>query len=88
MYFRHADFLCHKKGGNRCYAIAGEHRDYYSIFGKGNCVMAHPSDLSPALVALQAKVRGVGHQGERHILLEDFFAGPNDFRKTALGRAS
>jgi xanthine dehydrogenase YagS FAD-binding subunit len=86
MYFRHPHFICYKKGGNQCYAVAGEHRDYYSIFGKGKCVMAHPSDLAPVLVALQARVKAVSHQGERYIPLEDFFAGPNDPRKTTLGR--
>ena len=48
MYFRHPLFLCFKKGGNRCFAVTGEHRDYHSIIRYGRCVMAHPSDMAPA----------------------------------------
>ena len=84
MYFRHPDFLCHKKGGARCYAVTGEHRDYYSILGYGKCVMAHPSDMAPALVALKAKAIIAGEDGERRTPLEDLFSGPDHPRETIL----
>jgi len=84
MYFRNPDFACHKKGKSRCYAIAGEHRDYYSILEYGKCVMAHPSDMAPALIALTAKAIIAGSNGEREIALEDLFLGPNDVRETSL----
>ena len=84
MYFRHPDFLCHKKGGARCYAITGDHRDYSSILGHGKCVMAHPSDMAPALVALKAKAIIAGRDGERQAPLEDLFSGPNHPRETIL----
>ena len=44
----------------------------------GNLVNAVPSaDMPPILIALGAVVRIVGVKGEREMLLEDFFVGPN-----------
>jgi xanthine dehydrogenase YagS FAD-binding subunit len=57
-YFRKKDnfFNCLRKGGNMCYAMAGESR-YHSIFGAlAACVAVNPSDTAPALVALNAKI--------------------------------
>ena len=57
-YFRKKDnfFNCIRKGGNMCYAMAGENR-YHSIFGAlAACVAVNPSDIAPALVALNAKI--------------------------------
>jgi xanthine dehydrogenase YagS FAD-binding subunit len=57
-YFRKTDnrFDCIRKGGNMCYAMAGENR-YHSIFGAIKaCVAVNPSDTAPALVALNAKI--------------------------------
>jgi len=57
-YFRKKDnfFFCLRKGGNMCYAMAGENR-YHSIFGAtAACVAVNPSDTAPALVALNAKI--------------------------------
>ncbi len=58
-YFRNPDnrFHCVRKGGKKCYALAGENR-YHSIFGavKG-CFAVNPSDTAPALVALNAKIK-------------------------------
>jgi xanthine dehydrogenase YagS FAD-binding subunit len=49
-------FDCIRKGGNMCYAMAGENR-YHSIFGAIKaCVAVNPSDTAPALVALNAKI--------------------------------
>ena len=31
-YFRNEEFVCYKKGGNRCFAPAGENQ-YHAIFG-------------------------------------------------------
>jgi xanthine dehydrogenase YagS FAD-binding subunit len=50
-------FDCIRKGGNMCYAMAGENR-YHSIFGAVQaCVAVNPSDTAPALVALNAKIK-------------------------------
>lgn len=84
LYFRHLDFLCHKKGGEKCYALTGEHRYYHSIMKYGKCVMAHPSDLAPALIALKAKVVIATSEGEKRVPLQDFFLGPNHFTETLL----
>src|SRR5512147_1989166 len=57
-YFRSADnrFDCIRKGGNMCYAMAGDSR-YHSIFGGMKaCFAVNPSDTAPALVALNAKI--------------------------------
>ena len=57
-YFRKAEnrFPCLRKGGQICYAIAGENR-YHSIFGLVKaCAAVNPSDTAPALVALNAKI--------------------------------
>jgi xanthine dehydrogenase YagS FAD-binding subunit len=84
VYFRHPHFICFKKGGSKCYAATGEHRYYHSILKIGKCVMAHPSDIGPALVALKAKAITVSANGERKVPMEDFFLGPNHFTETIL----
>jgi xanthine dehydrogenase YagS FAD-binding subunit len=49
-------FNCIRKGGTTCYAMAGDNR-YHSIFGAVNkCIAVHPSDVAPALIALNAKI--------------------------------
>jgi xanthine dehydrogenase YagS FAD-binding subunit len=84
VYFRHPHFICFKKGGNKCYAAAGEHRYYHSILKNGKCVMAHPSDIGPAFVALKARATIVSANREREVPMEDFFLGPNHFTETIL----
>ncbi len=84
LYFRHHDFLCFKKGGSRCYATMGEHRFYHSILKYGKCVMAHPSDLAPALIALKAEVMIMGPYGSKKVPLQELFLGPNHYTETVL----
>ena len=72
-YYRNPNnrFPCLRKGGGRCYAIEGDNR-YHSIFGgsvEEGCYAVHPSDLAPALIALDAKVR----TSKRTIEVEDLF---------------
>ena len=60
-YYRNPNnrFPCLRKGGGRCYAIEGDNR-YHSIMGgsvEGGCYAVHPSDLAPALIALNAKIK-------------------------------
>ena len=72
-YYRNPQnrFPCLRKGGGRCYAIDGDNR-YHSIFG-GNvdqgCYAVHPSDIAPALIALDASIMTT----KRAIRAEDFF---------------
>jgi xanthine dehydrogenase YagS FAD-binding subunit len=57
-YFRKPEnrFDCIRKGGNQCFAMMGDNR-YHSIFGNVNkCIAVHPSDIAPALIALNATI--------------------------------
>ena len=84
MYFRHPDFLCYKKGGRTCYAVSGEHRFDHSVINYGKCVVAHPSDMAPALIALNARAIIATSNAERQVPLKDFFPGPDDYTETVL----
>jgi xanthine dehydrogenase YagS FAD-binding subunit len=73
-YFRKPEnrFPCIRKGGDKCFAMSGDNR-YHSIFGTAKgiaCIAVHPSDVAPALIALNAKV--VTNNG-RTIPIEEFF---------------
>lgn len=74
-YFRHADFVCLQKSGEVCYAQGGENR-YHAILGGGPCFFAHPSDVAPALVVLDAQARIVGAKGERTVPVEKLYRLP------------
>lgn len=57
-YFRSSNnrFYCTRKGGDSCYAMAGDNR-YHSIFGGvRGCMAVNSSDTAPALVALDARI--------------------------------
>jgi xanthine dehydrogenase YagS FAD-binding subunit len=57
-YFRKPEnrFNCIRKGGTECFAMMGDNR-YHSIFGNVNkCIAVHPSDIAPALIALNATI--------------------------------
>ena len=73
-YFR-GDFHCLRKGGDTCFAEAGENQ-YHAILGWDRCYMVHPSDTASALVALGARVTIAGPKGRRTIPLESFFVLP------------
>jgi len=75
-YYR-GDFHCLRKGGNTCYAIAGESH-YHCIFGGSGCYIVHPSDTAPAFQALGASVRVVSRSGSRLVSMEEFFVLPAD----------
>jgi xanthine dehydrogenase YagS FAD-binding subunit len=73
-YFR-GPFDCWLKGGDTCYMRDGESK-YAAIFEQGPCRSAHPSDLTPALVALDATVTLASASGERTIAVADLLAPP------------
>lgn len=76
-YFRGAGFKdCFRKGGNGCYAPGGENR-YHAVFGGANCFIVHPSDLAPALLALDARVAIASAKGTRVVSMEKFYVGPD-----------
>ena len=85
-YYR-GDFHCLRKGGDTCYAAAGENQ-YHCIFGGGPCFIVHPSDTAPALIVLGAAVQVVGPRGTRRVPLEEFYVLPEADveRETTLGR--
>jgi xanthine dehydrogenase YagS FAD-binding subunit len=75
-YFKNEEFLCYKKGGNRCFAPAGENQ-YHAIFGNdGPSHIVHPSSLAVPFVAYGAKFRVVSASGEREIAAADYFTLP------------
>jgi xanthine dehydrogenase YagS FAD-binding subunit len=75
-YFR-SEVTCWLKGGADCFARGGRN-DYHAILGTGAvpCVAVHPSDLAPALVALDAEVVIEGPRGARTELVADLIQGP------------
>lgn len=73
-YFR-GDFACWLKGGTECYARDGENK-YSAIFDQSPCVAVHPSDLAPALVALDAEVITEGPDGTHTVPVADLLAAP------------
>lgn len=88
-YFRGKLFTdCIRKGGGTCYAQAeGSENQYHAIMGGDICAMVYPSDLAPALMALEAKVEIAGPKGRRVVPLEQFYVKPekNPLRETVLG---
>jgi xanthine dehydrogenase YagS FAD-binding subunit len=83
-YFR-GDYECTRKGGEMCYAVGGENQ-YHCIFGGGACVIVHPSDMAPALIALDATVRTIGPKGARVVPLEKFYVLPEQDATRETGR--
>jgi xanthine dehydrogenase YagS FAD-binding subunit len=76
-YFRGKAFKnCLRKGGDYCYAPAGENQ-YHAVLGAGNCYMVYPSDLAPALMALNARVEIAGVKGSRTVPIEQFYVHPD-----------
>jgi xanthine dehydrogenase YagS FAD-binding subunit len=73
-YYRNG-FDCYKAGGDRCFSAGGENQ-LHAIFGGGPSYIVHPSDLAPALVAMDATFRVVGPAGERTMPAADFFVLP------------
>ncbi len=76
-YFRGKLFSdCMRKGGATCYGQNGENQ-YHAIMGGDVCCMAYPSDMAPALIALDAKAEIAGPKGTRIIPLEKFYISPD-----------
>ena len=80
-YYRSPLIPCLKKGGDRCYALAGDTR-LLCVTGGDRCYIVHPSDTAVALSALDARLETAGPNGQRELALSDFFAGPGrDIRR-------
>lgn len=74
-YYRHPLTPCLKRGGDRCYALAGVGK-YLCVTGGDRCFIVHPSDLAVALSALGATADIATAAGERTAALADYFVGP------------
>src|SRR5919108_677753 len=86
-YYRSRHLDCWLKGGDECPAYDGENQ-FHALFGGGPCYAVHPSDLAPALLALNAQVRLQGRGGARTLPIAEFFSLPTENRRheTAVGR--
>jgi xanthine dehydrogenase YagS FAD-binding subunit len=79
-YFYDTGFeTCNKRRpGSGCAAIDGFNR-YHAILGASeSCIAVHPSDMSVALVALDAVVQVRNARGARQLPLNDFLRLPGD----------
>jgi xanthine dehydrogenase YagS FAD-binding subunit len=79
-YYRNHLFQCWLKGGDECQAYDGQNQ-LHALFGGGPCYAVHPSDLAPALLALDAEVHLRGPGGERTLPLAEFYALPEPGRR-------
>ncbi len=75
-YYR-AGVDCYRAGGNTCYADTpqGQNREH-CLFGAARCIAVTPSDVAPAVVALEGGIVIAGGEGERVVPAGDFFIGP------------
>lgn len=80
-YFRSPHFRCWLKGGSACDAREGQNQ-FHAVFDTGVCRAVHPSDLACALVLFDARIRVRGPRGERTLAVSEFFAPPEDARRT------
>lgn len=85
-YFR-GEQHCWLKGGSECFARPGQNK-YMAIFDQSPCVAVHPSDLAPALVALDASVVVEGSGGRRTIAVADLMQPPTEARRTETNLAA
>ena len=74
-YYRNG-FPCFKAGGTQCFSVHGENQQH-AIFGGGPSFSVHPSDLAPALVALDATFEVMGPGGLRRLSAAEFFVLPS-----------
>ncbi|MFC1492656.1 FAD binding domain-containing protein, partial [candidate division KSB1 bacterium] len=76
-YYRDTEVPCMKKGGIRCYSVAGVNT-YHAIFGGGPCHIVHPSDTAVALMAFDTSLTIVDKYGTKEVPFSEFFVLPED----------
>jgi xanthine dehydrogenase YagS FAD-binding subunit len=72
-YFRDPALACFKKGGATCPAGSAPADSYPGALYPGVCHAAHPSDLAPALIALDAQAEILAWDGARRVPLRALF---------------
>jgi len=78
LYYRLEEARCLKKGGDVCFSAEGHNR-YNAILGGGPSYIVHPSDLAPALIALDAQVHVASvARGLRSMPLEKYYTLPKN----------
>ncbi|MCL4231008.1 MAG: FAD binding domain-containing protein [Dehalococcoidia bacterium] len=70
-FYRSRLFLCTKKGGDTCFAQ--EFDRFMPRSSRPSCVAAHPSDLAPVLLALEASMNIADKKSSRTMSAEKFF---------------
>jgi xanthine dehydrogenase YagS FAD-binding subunit len=80
-YYRHPSVNCWLKGGETCFARQGNNR-LHAIFGRSPCVAVNPSDIAPALIALNATANIVGANVTKPVLVESLFKLPEVNRRS------
>lgn len=76
-YFRDTAYACNKREpGSGCPAIEGENRTLAILGTSDSCIATNPSDMSVALMALEATIVIKGPGGEREVAIDDFFLLP------------
>ena len=75
-YYR-SGLPCNRAGGNTCFAEGPDsiNREH-ALFDSSRCLAVNPSDIAPALVALDAKLVLVSSKAERVVDTDAFFVGP------------
>lgn len=80
-YFRNEEFVCLKKGGNRCFSVSGENQ-FNAILGGGPSYIVHPSSLAVPMIAYGATFRLLGPNGERLVPAAEYFTLPTQNVRT------
>ncbi len=75
-YYR-AGMQCYRAGGNTCYSDTptGMNREH-ALFEASRCIGVSPSDLAPAVVALDGRMVIRNGSGTKEIPAQQYFVGP------------
>lgn len=74
-WYLQSGFPCWKNGGSQCDLVTGDSLTYGSVLGGFRCVAVHPSDMAPALLALDAKVDVITPHGPKTLSIEELLPG-------------
>ena len=76
-YLRTKGFDCYKLGAGGCAALKkNAETRYHAILGHSKCACAHPSNLAPALIAVDARVACTHPDGDRVLAAADLYRAP------------